>query len=99
MIDRIDDLLNRLKSAPADRDLSRLEAAVWSRIDRRSRSDVFGGRAFQVQLAVSCGALLLGLAIAHITGYGFMPQPLNSELVVLSDDSTMAPSVRLEGGI
>jgi hypothetical protein len=97
MSDRIDALLNRLKAAPADHDLSRLEAAVWSRIDRRSRADVFGG--FQVQLAVSCGALLLGLAIAHFTGYGFMPEPLNSELVVLSDDSAMAPSVRLEGGI
>src|SRR5690348_6010233 len=99
MTDRIDGLLNWLKSAPADRDLSRLESAVWSRIDGQSRSDVFGGRAFQVQLAVSCGALLLGLAIAHFAGYGFMPQPLNSELVVLSDDSAMAPSVRLEGGI
>jgi hypothetical protein len=99
MTDRIDELLNRLKSAPADRDLSRLEAAVWSRVDRRSRSDVFGGRGLQVQLAVSCGALLLGLAIAHFAGYGFMPRPLNSELVVLSDDSAMAPSVRLEGGI
>src|SRR5689334_11646029 len=99
MTDRIDALLNRLKSAPADHDLSRLEGAVWGRIERRSRADGFGGRAFQVQLAVSCGALLLGLAIAHFTGYGFMPRPLNSELVVLSDDSAMAPSVRLEGGI
>ena len=99
MTDRIDALLNLLKSAPADRDLTRLEAAVWSRIGRQTRADGFGGRAFQVQLAVSCGALLLGLAIAHFAGYGFMPQPLNSELVVLSDDSAMAPSVRLEGGI
>ena len=29
---------------------------------------------------------------------GFMPMPLNSELVVLSDDSALAPSVLLEGG-
>ena len=99
MTDRIDALLNRLKTVPPDHDLTRLEAAVWSRIDGQKRSDGFGGRALQVQLAVSCGALLLGLAIAHFTGYDFMPMPLNSELVVLSDDSAMAPSVRLEGGI
>lgn len=99
MSDRIDTLLRQLKSAPMDRDLSRLEATVWNRIDRQRRTDLFGGRAFQVQLAVSCGALLLGLAIAHVAGNGFMPQPLNSELVVLSDDSALAPSVRLEGGI
>jgi hypothetical protein len=27
-----------------------------------------------------------------------MPAPLNSEIVVLSDDSAVAPSVLLEGG-
>ena len=54
---------------------------------------------FRSQLAVSCGALLLGLAVAQLAGYSLMPRPLNSELVVLSDDSAMAPSVRLEGGI
>ena len=99
MPDRIDALLNRLKAAPSDRDLSRLEAAVWGRIQRDSRADIFGGRTLQVQLAVTCGALLVGLAIAQLAGYGPMPRPLNSELVVLSDDSAMAPSVRLEGGI
>jgi hypothetical protein len=99
MTDRIDTLLNRLKSVPLDRDLSRLEAQVWQKIDGAKGADLFGGRAFQVQLAVSCGALLLGLAIAQFTGYGPMPHPLNSEMVVLSDDGAMAPSVRLEGGI
>jgi hypothetical protein len=99
MTDRIDALLNRLKSAPLDRDLSRLESQVWGRIDGNRAADLFGGRTLQVQLAVSCGALLLGLAIAQVAGYGPMPRPLNSEMVVLSDDSAMAPSVRLEGGI
>jgi hypothetical protein len=99
MTDRIDALLSRLKSAPLDRDLSRLESQVWERIDRTKGADLFGGRAFQVQLAVSCGALLLGLAIAQVAGYGPMPRPLNSEMVVLSDDGAMAPSERLEGGI
>jgi hypothetical protein len=99
MTDRIDALLNRLKTAPVDRDLSRLEAQVLQRIEGTKSADFFGGRAFQVQLAVSCGALLLGLAIAQFAGYDPMPRPLNSEMVVLSDDSAMAPSVRLEGGI
>jgi hypothetical protein len=98
MSERIDTLLNRLKAAPMDRDLSRLESDVWSRIDGPARTDFFGRHAFQVQLAVSCGALLLGLAIAQFTGYSPMPR-LNSEMIVLSDDSAMAPSVRLEGGI
>jgi hypothetical protein len=99
MTERLDGLLNQLKSAPADHDLARLEGAVLSRIGRESRGDVFGGRTLQVQLAVSCGALLLGLAMAQVAASGFMPRPLNSELIVLSDDSAMAPSVRLEGGI
>jgi hypothetical protein len=99
MADRIDALLDRLKAAPADQDLCGLERAVYARIQRESRADIFGGRILQVQLAVTCGALLLGLAIAQLAGYGPMPRPLNSELVVLSDDSAMAPSVRLEGGI
>jgi hypothetical protein len=99
MTDPIDALLDRLKAAQADHDLSGLERAVWARTQRDSRADIFGGRTLQVQLAVSCGALLLGLAVAHVAGYGPMPRALNSELVVLSDDSAMAPSVRLEGGI
>jgi hypothetical protein len=98
MTDDLEGLLNRLKSAPPDHDLIRLESAVLGRINRERSADLFGGRAFQVQLAVSCGALLLGLAVAQFAGYGPMPRALNSESVVLSDDSTMAPSVRLEGG-
>ena len=97
--DHIDSLLQRLKVAPIDRDLSRLESDVWRRIDSRKGGDVFGGHALQVQLAVSCAALVVGLAIAQLAGYDPMRRPLNSELVVLSDDSAMAPSVRLEGGI
>ena len=99
MANRVDILLQQLKTAPLDRDLSRLESDVWRRVDSRKQGDVFGGHALHVQLAVSCAALVVGLAIAQLTGYGPMPRPLNSELVVLSDDSAMAPSVRLEGGI
>jgi hypothetical protein len=99
MSEQLNSLLNRLKAAPPDHDLARLEAAVLNRIGREKPADLFGGRTLQVQLAVSCGALLLGLAVAQFAGYSLMPRPLNSELIVLSDDSAMAPSVRLEGGI
>ena len=99
MADRIDAGLDRLKSAPLDCDLSRLESEVWRRIDGTRSADLFGGRTLQVQFAVSCAALLLGLAIAQLAGEGPMARTPNSEMVVLSDDGAMAPSVRLEGGI
>jgi hypothetical protein len=97
MNDRINNLLETLAARGPDRDLNRLEAAVWQRIGKRR--DVFGGRAVAVQIAATCGALLMGLAIARMAESAIMPQPLSSELIVLSDDSAMAPSVRLEGGI
>jgi hypothetical protein len=97
MNDRINKLLESLAAQGPDHDLSRLEANVWARIEKRR--DAFDGRALTVQLAATCGALLMGLAIAQLAGASVMPQPLSSELIVLSDDSAMAPSVRLEGGI
>jgi len=99
MSDHIDLLLCRLKAAPLDRDLSRVESEVRRRIDARPSVDVFGGHTLRVQLAVTCAALFIGLAVAQLAGYDPMRRALNSELVVLSDDSAMAPSVRLEGGI
>src|ERR1700733_3922357 len=94
MADRLHAGLNRLQSAP-----SRLESEVWRRIDGTRSTDLFSGRTLQVQFAVSCAALLLGLAIAQLAGEGPMARVLSSETVVLSDDGAMAPSVRLEGGI
>jgi len=99
MPDRLDKLLNQLKALPPDRPLDRLESAVFKRIDKKSSADIFGGRALQIQVAVTCGALLLGLMSAKVAGLAAMPSPLLSELVVLSDDSVLAPSVRLEGGL
>ena len=99
MPDRIDALLDRLKAVSPDHDLARLEAAVWGRIHRGGRSDLYGRKALPVQLAAACGALLVGLLIARVAGYDSMPRMLSSEVVVLSDDSVLAPSVRLEGGI
>ncbi len=99
MDERIDHGLHRLRAAAPTARLERLEADVWSRIDAKGRWDVFGGRTLQVQLLVTCAALLLGVAVAQWAGSNLMPRGLNSEIVVLSDDSAMAPSVRLEGGL
>ena len=97
MTDPVDAGLSKLRAAAPDCNLDRLESAVWSRVDGQARSDVFRGMTFQVQLAVSCGALILGLMMAEFVE-GRM-QTMQSETAVLSDDSGLAPSVRLAGGI
>jgi hypothetical protein len=89
-------MLGRLKALPRDHELDRLESAVFSRIE--AQRDAFAGKTLQVQLAVTCGALLLGLAAAQFASIGAMSVPLHSETIVLSDDSSFAPSVLLEGG-
>ena len=96
MTHRVDEMLGRLKALPRDHELDRLESAVFAKID--AQSDGFAGRPLQVQLAVTCGALLLGLAIAQFASTEMMAMPLHSETIVLSDDSSFAPSVLLEGG-
>lgn len=96
MTHRVDEMLGRLKALPRDHELDRLESAVFAKID--AQSDGFAGRGLQVQLAVTCGALLLGLAVAQFAGTEMMAMPLHSETIVLSDDSSFAPSVLLEGG-
>lgn len=96
MTHKVDQVLGRLKALPRDHELDQLEAAVFSRIEAQ---DGFAGRTLQVQMAVTCGALLLGLAVAQFTSIGQMAMPLHSETIVLSDDSSFAPSVLLEGDI
>ena len=96
MTHKVDEMLGRLKALPRDHELDRLESAVFSRIE--AQGDAFAGKALQVQLAVTCGALLLGLAVAQFAGIEAMTMPLHSETIVLSDDSSFAPSVLLEGG-
>jgi hypothetical protein len=97
MAHNVDEMLGRLRALPRDHELDQLESAVLSRIE--AGSDAFAGKTLQVQLAVTCGALLLGLAVAQFTGVSEMAaMPLHSETVVLSDDSSFAPSVLLEGG-
>jgi hypothetical protein len=97
MAHKVDQMLGQLKALPRDHDLDQLESAVLSRIE--AGGDAFAGKTLQVQLAVTCGALLLGMAVAQFTGISQMAaMPLHSETVVLSDDSSFAPSVLLEGG-
>jgi hypothetical protein len=96
MTHRVDEMLGRLKASPRDHELDGLESAVFAKID--APSDGFTGRNLQVQLAVTCGALLLGLVLAQFAGIETMAMPLHSETIVLSDDSSFAPSVLLEGG-
>jgi hypothetical protein len=96
MSNDLDGLLAQLRSRASDADLSGLETAISRRIAREQASRNVPG--LKLQLAVVCTALILGLAVAEIRGYSAMPQGLNSELIVLSDDGVLAPSVRLGGG-
>jgi hypothetical protein len=86
--------LERLRAAPANARLERLEGAVLSRLRNESHSAFAGPRLIPVQLAVSCAALLIGLFMAQLLSES--SQGSFSETVVLSED--LAPSVRLEGG-
>lgn len=96
MADNIDFLLERLAAAPPDCDLAPLESAVSRRIQQQRKAASGGG--LTVQMAVIGIALILGLVVARIGDLTVMPVTLSSEMVVLSDDSALAPSVKLEGG-
>jgi hypothetical protein len=94
----MDYLLSQLRAREFDADLSGLEASVSAGIAREQSS----GKAtadWKLQLAVVCTSVLLGLAVADFRGYLSGPQRMGSELVVLSDDGALAPSVRLGGSM
>src|SRR5579872_1687670 len=93
----LDHLLGQLRCRDANDTLPDLESAVLSRIaaERASRVPADG---LKFQLAVVCTALVLGLAVAELEAISDLPQRVNSEIVVLSDDGVLAPSVRLGGG-
>lgn len=93
----LDFLLNRLAEAPVDRDLAGLEAGVSRRIARQKTAA--GPAGLTIQMAVVGIALLLGLIVARVGDLTVMPSTPSSEMMVLSDDSALAPSVKLEGGI
>lgn len=96
MKDPVDFGLTRLRRVKSDRSLDGMEDAVFTRINEGG-PDFFRGHTLQVQLAVSCGALLIGLVMAQTIGH-VGAQQIRSETVVLSDDSLLAPSVSIEGG-
>jgi hypothetical protein len=98
MSSHVDELLGELRSRACDRELSGLEEAVSRKIARAQALRAQPGSGLGFQIAVVCVALFLGLAVAEVSGYSAIPQRLNSEIVVLSDDGTLAPSVRLGGG-
>jgi hypothetical protein len=91
----IDTGLERLRRDGLEHELDHLENDVLTRIARDARADVFRGRALPIQLAVSCVALLAGLAMAELMQSEITPR---SEAAVLSEDSGLAPSIALEGG-
>ena len=97
MPNTLNDLLGELRSRAFDGELSGLEEAVSRKIAQEG-SRKLPGSDLRFQIAVVCVALFLGLAVAEVSGYAAMPQRLNSEIVVLSDDGALAPSVRLGGG-
>ena len=98
MSNHLDHLLGELRSRACDADLSGLESAVSGKIAREQALRTAPDPGLGFQIGVVCLALFLGLAVAQISGYAAMPQRLNSEIVVLSDDGALAPSVRLGGG-
>jgi hypothetical protein len=98
MTDQIDRGLRRLSALGTDYRLDGLEREVRLRIEAR-KGDALGGPSWPVQLAVTCASLLIGVFVAQLAGVSMMPEPLSSEIIVLSDDSAVAPSVILEGGI
>lgn len=98
MSEGIDKGLKLLRAQGLDRQLDGLERDVRLRIEAR-KAEAMAGPAWPVQLAVTCGALLIGVFVAQLSGVSVMPEPLSSEVIVLSDDSAIAPSVILEGGI
>lgn len=95
MNDPIDGGLSRLRQSGARIDLEGLETAVWTKVDA-AQGDIFRGHLVSAQIGAAAAALLLGLAIAQFTGGHAVSR---SETIVLSDDSGLAPSVRLEGGV
>lgn len=92
----IDALLGELRAVSIEPRLDDLESGVWARVeaDRRERA-LAGGGGVRMQLAVAVAALALG---AVVGGVAAERQPGRSEMVVLSEDAGLAPSVAIEGG-
>lgn len=88
----LDDLLSALRAREGDASLNRLEGDVWSRIDRQRSERITGGMGLQA--IVAAAALVVGVMVGVSAERG----PSVSEMVVLSEDAGLAPSVVIEGG-
>jgi hypothetical protein len=91
----LDDLLGALRASPADAALDGLEAGVWARVENVRRAQASGGGGLRMQLAVAVAALVMGAVVGGVTAHR---SPVRSEMVVLSEDAGLAPSVAVEGG-
>ncbi len=91
--ENLDELLGALRDRPVKASLDGLESAVWARIEESRRAQGSGG--FGVQLAAVAMALALGVVVGGVTAER---RPIRSEMVVLSEDASLAPSVAVEGG-
>ena len=93
----IDNLLNSLRengaSAPEG-----LEDAVWTRIAARREAQAAASLTLKMQVAVAGFALLVGAAFGHAAlpmVAASAPGTDYSETLVLSDDASLTPSMKL----
>jgi hypothetical protein len=91
----LDHLLGALRAAPIDAPLDGVESGVWARVEERRRAQAQAGGGLRMQLAVAVAALAMG---AVVGGVAAEKRPTRSEMVVLSEDAGLAPSVAIEGG-
>jgi len=94
MAKELDDLLGALRARPVDAALDGMEAGVWARVEEVRRDQAAAG-GLRVQLAAAVVALVMG---ALVGGVMVQREPVRSEMVVLSEDAVLAPSVAVEGG-
>jgi hypothetical protein len=91
----LDNLLGALKASSTEASLDGLEAGVWARVEAARRAQAAGAGGLRMQLAVAAAALLVGAVVGGVTAER---RPVRSEMVVLSEDAGLAPSVAVEGG-
>ena len=90
----LDDGLKALGALNLDGPLDGLEAAVLGQVERRRR-DLAAASSPRMQIALAAAALAIGVIVG--IGSAGKPQAYGSENRVLSDDSGLAPSIRLGG--
>jgi hypothetical protein len=91
----LDDLFGALRAERLDASLDGLETAVWARVAADRRAQAAAGGGLRMQLAVAVAALAMGVVVGGVTAGR---SPSRSEMVVLSEDAGLAPSVAVEGG-